>query len=191
MKKWAILLSLLCLITSCGELPPPNVDNLCAIFHEKPDWYVEAKQVSKRWRVSVPVLMAIMEQESRFVADARPPRMLLFGFIPWLRTSSAYGYAQAIDSTWDDYQDGVGSFISERDNFADGIDFIGWYINTCRTQLGISVQDTKNLYLAYYIGLDGYARRSHLKKMELQKTAAKVARRAVLFQNQLSKCQMN
>jgi hypothetical protein len=191
MKKLLILSALLWLIASCTELPPQNTDNLCAIFKEKPDWYVEAKQVNKRWGVSVPILMAIMEQESRFVADARPPRTKMLGFIPWLRPSSAYGYAQAIDSTWEDYQDSAGSFTSDRDNFADGIDFIGWYIHTCKIQLGISMLDTKNLYLAYYIGLDGYARRSHLKKTELQTTAAKVAKRAVLFQNQLSKCQIN
>jgi hypothetical protein len=39
------------------------------------------------------VQMAIMKQESAFVADARPPRDWFLGFIPLGRPSSAYGLA--------------------------------------------------------------------------------------------------
>ena len=41
--------------------------------------------------------MAIIKQESSFIADAKPDRRKLLGFIPWKRKSSARGYAQAID----------------------------------------------------------------------------------------------
>jgi hypothetical protein len=51
-----------------------------------------------------------MHQESRFVADAKPPRPWLFGIIPWFRNSSAYGYPQAQDSTWDWYLREAGSW---------------------------------------------------------------------------------
>lgn len=183
-------LSLL-LLTACAEIPPENTANLCAIFREKPYWYEKAKQASQRWKVSIPILMAIMSQESSFVADAKPPRTWLLGFIPWSRPSSAYGYAQAVDSTWDEYQDSVGGFIADRDDFADAVDFIGWYNHISHSQLGISLQDTKNLYLAYYVGLDGYAQKSYFKKTGVRKTATEVANRAVLFQKQLHRCQMN
>jgi len=179
------------LLVSCAELPPENVDNICAIFKEKPQWYEEAKQVERRWGVSVPILMAIMAQESGFVADAKPARTWLLGFIPWFRPSSAYGYAQAIDSTWDEYRDSAGSFTSDRDEFDDAVDFVGWYSHISHIKLGISLQDTKSLYLAYYEGLEGYAHKSYLKKTGIQKTAAKVARLAALFQNQLRRCQIN
>ncbi len=190
MKKLLIHSPLLWLLVSCAELPPRNIDNLCVIFKEKPHWYEEAKQVGQRWRVSVPTLMAIMAQESGFIADAKPPRTWLLGVIPWFRPSSAYGYAQAIDSTWDEYRDKAGGFTSDRDEFGDAIDFIGWYSHISHTRLGISLHDTKLLYLAYYEGLEGYAQKSYLKKTGVQKTAAKVARLAVSFQSQLSRCQI-
>lgn len=190
MKK-LLILSLLLALAGCAELPPKNADNVCAIFREKEQWYDDAKQAEQRWGVPVAVLMAIMHQESHFVADAKPPRTWLLGFIPWFRPSSAFGYAQVVDDTWDSYLDSAGSFWADRDDFADAVDFIGWYNYSSHIKLGIGLQNAKLLYLAYYEGFDGYKHKSYLKKTGLQKTADKVATRARLFQNQLSHCQMN
>lgn len=190
MKKLLILFLSLVLV-SCAELPPKNADNVCSTFKEKTDWYEEAKQASERWHIPIPILMAIMYQESGFVADAKPPRTWLLGFIPWTRPSSAFGYAQALDDTWDNYLDNAGSFSADRDDFADAIDFIAWYNYLSHTKLGISIQDAKNLYFAYHEGHEGYHHKSYAGKTDLQKAANKVAYRARLFQNQLSRCQMN
>jgi hypothetical protein len=186
-----VLCGLLLLLTACSELPPKNPDNLCAIFQEKSAWYEDSKQAAQRWSVPVPVLMAIMAQESSFVSDAKPPRTWLLGFIPWTRPSSAYGYAQAVDGTWELYQNKAASFGADRDDFSDAVDFIAWYNHISHKQLGIALHDVKNLYLAYYEGLEGYARKSYANNARLVKTAAEVARRAKLFQNQLSNCQIN
>jgi len=180
-----LLIFALLLLSSCAELPPKNADNICAIFQEKPDWYEDTQQAAQRWGVAVPTLMAIMHQESHFVADAKPPRVWLLGFIPWGRVSSAYGYAQALDATWDDYQHSAGSWFADRDEFADAVDFIGWYSRVCHERAGIALHDVKNLYLAYYQGIAGYRL---ARSSELQKTATQVAQRAKLFQNQLSLC---
>lgn len=120
------------------------------------------------------------------MADAQPPRPWLLGLIPLPRASSAYGYAQAKDETWDGYQAKAGS--ADRDDFADATDFIGWYCNISYTRLGISKLDAKNLYLAYHEGHRGYQRKSYLQKAGLVQIADKVARRAKLFQNQLDEC---
>jgi hypothetical protein len=135
--------------------------------------------------------MAIMHQESHFVADALPPRTWLLGIIPWFRPSSAYGYAQALDGTWDVYLDKAGSWGADRDDFADAADFIGWYSNLSNSKLGIAKGDAKNLYLAYHEGHGGYRHKSYLKKAWLKRTADKVAYRARLFQRQLNACKMN
>ena len=59
------------LLTACATLPPPsNVNNLCSIFRQYPDWYRATQDVSVRWRVPVTVQMAIMHQESKFDANA-------------------------------------------------------------------------------------------------------------------------
>lgn len=190
MKLFIVVLMLL-LLAACAELPPRNTDNLCAIFKEKPDWYAQSNQATQNWGVSVPVMMAIMQQESHFVADAKPPRTWLLGFIPWFRPSSAYGYAQALDGTWSEYRHNAGNFFADRDDFADAVDFIGWYVRESHSRAGIAVQDTRNLYLAYYTGIEGYLRNHHRKNAELQRIASKVAHQAQLFHWQLRHCQFN
>ena len=134
-------------------------------------------------------MMAIMHQESRFQSDARPPRRKLLGFIPWSRPSSAYGYPQAKDGTWKDYKRDAGGFGADRDDFADAIDFIGWYNFKSTRRNGISPHDTYGLYLAYHEGHGGYNRGSYLNKQWLIDVARKVNRRANSYQSQLNSCE--
>jgi hypothetical protein len=190
MKKCLMLFSLM-LLASCTAVPPKNADNLCATFKENEDWYEDAKESYKKWGIPVHVQMAIMHQESHFVADARPPRTRLLGFIPWFRPSSAYGYAQALDDTWDHYVDNAGSWWADRDDFTDAVDFIGWYSYTSHTQLGIPTSDAKGLYLAYHEGQRGYQRKAYLNNASLNRVADKVAHKAREFQRQLSTCKIN
>ena len=176
-------------LAACAAVTPKDSDNICATFREKEGWYDDAKESYEKWGVPISVQMAIMHQESRFVADAQPPRRWLLGFIPWFRPSSAYGYAQVKDETWDDYLDKAGSWSADRDDFADAADFIGWYSNISYSRLGISKGDAKNLYLAYHEGHGGYQHKSYLKKPWLQQVAIKVSTRATLFQRQLGTCE--
>jgi hypothetical protein len=190
MKKIVITLSVL-LLAGCASLPPKNTDNICSIFREKGDWYEDAQRTFKRWGVPIPVQMAIMHQESHFVADAQPPRTWLLGIIPLSRPSSAYGYAQALDGTWDQYLKSTANSGADRDEFADATDFIGWYCDISSTRLGVPKWDTKNLYLAYHEGHGGFQRKSYLRKSWLMQVADKVSRRALIFNSQLSDCKMN
>jgi len=187
--KNSLPLILLLSLTACTALPPKNSDNICSTFREKEDWYDDAKNSFEKWGVPIHVQMAIMHQESHFVADAEPPRPWLLGFIPLPRESSAYGYAQAKDETWDHYLDKTGRWGADRDEFADAADFIGWYCHVSNSRLGISKLDAKNLYLAYHEGHGGYQRKTYLKKAGLVQIANKVAKRAQLFQSQLGECQ--
>ena len=51
--------------------------------------------MESKWGTPPHIAMAIMKQESSFVADALPPRAYLLWVIPWGRVSPSYGYAQA------------------------------------------------------------------------------------------------
>ena len=176
------------LIAGCSSSPPRNVNNVCSIFDEKSGWYGDAKDASERWGTPVHVLMAIIRHESSFRADAKPPRTELLGFIPWTRPSSAYGYAQALDTTWDEYEDEAGGWFADRDDFEDAIDFVGWYTAESHRKLGISKWDARAQYLAYHEGHGGYARGTYKRKRWLMNTANRVQRTANNYAAQLKRC---
>ena len=188
---YRIIFLLLCvpLLHACLSSPPRNAENICQIFREKDDWYDDSKDAFEQWGVPIHVQMAIMYQESHFVAAAQPPRPWLLGIIPWFRSSSAYGYAQAQDGTWDDYIDSSGNWGADRDDFSDASDFIGWYCTVSSHRLGISKWDTNKLYLAYHEGNGGYQRKSYLSKPWLVRIAKKVHRKATRYRAQLKACE--
>ena len=176
------------LLAGCATTPPRNVENGCAIFREKDDWYRPLYASYKKWGVPVHVQMAIIYQESRFRPEAKAPRDYLLWVIPWGRKSSAYGFAQVKDDTWDWYIDKTGNWGADRDDLDDVADFIGWYGDLAHRKLGISKWDAYRLYLAYHEGLGGYQRKTYLKKAWLVKVAHKVSARAATYRAQLARC---
>ncbi|MEL0081579.1 MAG: transglycosylase SLT domain-containing protein [Gammaproteobacteria bacterium] len=180
----ALLLS----VSGCVTTPPRSPENLCRIFEEKDDWYKAAKRSEKKWGVPMQIQMAIIYQESGFRGRAKPPRKKLFGLIPTVRPSSAYGYAQVKDGTWDWYRDKSGNGIASRANFADAIDFVGWYGDRSQKMVGISKWDARNQYLAYHEGHGGYRKKSYRKKQWLVRVADKVKARADRYGAQLKGC---
>jgi hypothetical protein len=159
------------------------------MFREYPQWYRDAKDVERRWKVPVPVQMAIVHQESKFDAGARPPRTKFLWVIPWKRASTAYGYAQALNGTWSEYKRENGGLFSSRDSFGDGVDFIGWYANAANKKAGVSRSDAYPLYLAYHEGVGGYQRKTYLKKPWLINVARKVKAKSKIYAVQLNSCQ--
>ena len=184
----AILLSFL---ASCGGgnfSAPRNLDNACAIVDERPQYFRAMQDTERKWGVPVPVLMAIIHQESKFVGNARTPQRFALGIIPMGRQSSAYGYSQALDGTWDEYRDEQNRRGARRDRIDDATDFMGWYMTASRKNLGLSLGDAQSQYLAYHEGRTGYARGSHHDKAWLIEVAARVEARASSYSDQLAGC---
>lgn len=171
---------------------PANINNACAIFDEKGgwfnNWYRQARKVEKEFGVPVPVLMATIHKESAFQARAKPPRTKLLGFIPWKRPSDAYGYAQALSSTWQWYRDETGRQGADRNDFFDAIHFVGWYHHQSHIRNGVALHDAYNLYLNYYLGHGGYARGAARQNDWARGAAARVQRRADAYAAQLRGC---
>jgi hypothetical protein len=187
-----ILLALLpSLLVSCAKPRPHNTENICSIFSQYPRWYRHAKHAQDKWGVPIAVQMSIIYQESSFNARARPARKHLLWIIPLKRPSSAYGYSQALNNTWNDYQKQTGNGRGKRHAFDDACDFIGWYGNAAQRKLHIAPTNAYALYLAYHEGLGGYAKRSYLTQPWLIKASRRVANRAVIYQKQLNKCEGN
>ncbi|MFP1643724.1 transglycosylase SLT domain-containing protein [Pontitalea aquivivens] len=179
------------LVASCGggnNSAPRNLDNACALVRERPQYYTAMKRTEQRWGVPVAVQMATIHQESKFIGNARTPFRFALGVIPMGRQSSAYGYSQALDGTWDEYRRATGKRSARRDRIADATDFMGWYMHESQARLGISKYDARNQYLAYHEGRSGYARSSYNTKGWLVAVADRVQARANLYQQQLASC---
>ncbi len=179
------------LLASCGGgnySQPRNLDDACAFGRERPEYMRAMQRAERRWNVPVPVQMAMIHQESKFVGDARTPFRYVLGVIPMGRQSSAYGYAQAIDGTWEDYQSSGGRRRAKRDRIEDATDFMGWYMNLTVEKTGVPLHDARNQYLAYHEGHSGYLRGSYNSKAWLLRVADQVATRANMYNLQLIAC---
>ena len=184
------LFAFILLLSACVTKPQPNnIENVCAIFTQYPQWYWAAQETEKKWGVPVSVQMAIIHQESSFNGRAKPPRGKLLGIIPWKRPTTAKGYTQALNGTWKEYKDSAGKGYANRSAFAHATDFIGWYADSANRRAGIAKNDAYNLYLAYHDGIGGYQRGSYANKDGLLHVARRVESRAANYRNQLQQCQ--
>ena len=185
-------LAIIGLVASCGGggsyKAPRNLENACAIAAERPAYMRAMKATERRWGVPVYVQMATIHQESKFIGDARTPHRYALGIIPMGRQSSAYGYSQALDGTWDEYRKETGNRRARRDNIRDATDFMGWYMDGTTKRLGVSKQDAGSQYLAYHEGRNGFANGSHRGKPWLVSVAGKVQARSELYRMQLASC---
>src|SRR5690606_34624500 len=123
MQRCVLLALLSLLLTGCVSSPPDNPGNVCSIFEDRRSWYRAAQRAEKRWRVHIPVNMAIIFQESSYRGSAKLPRRYYLGFITGPRPSNAYGYAQALEGTWNEYKRTSGNGGARRSNFGDAVDF--------------------------------------------------------------------
>lgn len=188
-----LILIVLVVISGCAT-QPSNIKNACIIFEENGgwfnNWYKQAKKVEKEYGVPTSVLMATIWKESAFNAKARPPRKKLLGFIPWRRPSNAYGYPQALNSTWSWYRKDSGRGGADRDDFGDAVHFVGWYHYQSYKRNGISRQDAYHLYLAYYAGHGGYAKGSWKNNQHMKTAAARVAAMEKIYRQQIASCDL-
>jgi hypothetical protein len=190
MKKLILATMIVAFVASCGggSKAPRNLDNACSIVRQQPKILRAMKKTERKWNVPVHVQMAIVYQESKFVHDARTPVKYVLGVLPMGRQSSAYGYAQALDGTWKEYQRAEGGRGAKRTSIQDATDFMGWYMTKTTEVTGIPLHDARNQYLAYHEGRTGYLRGSYKSKSWLVRVADEVASRSIMYQIQLANC---
>ncbi|AJE45135.1 lytic transglycosylase [Celeribacter indicus] len=183
--------ALLLLVSACGSgnfSAPRDLDNACSIVAERPAYLRAMQNTQRKWGIPVNVQMATFYQESKFIGDARTPYRFVLGVIPMGRQSSAFGYAQALDATWEEYRKEQNRRGAKRDRIRDATDFMGWYMNKSYETLGIPKNDARSQYLAYHEGRNGYARGSHNSKAWLLRVSADVAKRSAVYREQLIAC---
>lgn len=192
MSRVLILLAVLALLAACGRerqfTAPSNVENACAIVQERPQYLRAMRAAERRWGVPVHVQMATIHAESSFIGNARTPHRFALGVIPVGRQSSAFGYSQALDGTWEEYVRETGNRRARSDNIFDATDFMGWYMTWTVRRNGIPMTDARNQYLAYHEGHAGFRRGSYNSKAWLIRVADRVATRAAMYERQLATC---
>ncbi len=193
MSRTLLALLVLLFVAGCGGRQPSftaprNLDNACLMERERPQYFAAMRATERRWGVPLPVQAAIIHAESRFIGDARTPVRYTLGVIPMGRQSSALGYSQALDGTWDEYVREAGGRRASRMDIRDATDFIGWYTNKTRERNGVPLTDARNQYLAYHEGHTGFARGSYNAKPWLLGVADRVASRAAMYDAQLRAC---
>ncbi len=186
-----LLLLVISFLVACVASQPNNITNVCSIFEDRRGWYSAAKSAEDRWGIPIAVNMAFIYQESSFIARAKPDRTRVLWVIPGSRPSSAYGYAQALDGTWDDYRVASRNRGASRSDFDDSIDFVAWYNGNSRRISNISAFDARNLYFAYHEGNGGYQRGTHHDKPWLLDAADRVQTNSERFAIQLNSCRRN
>ena len=176
-------------LVACTSNKVINTADSCIIFEQKKNWYKATKASYDKWKTPIALQLSIINQESSFSQFAKPERKKIFGLIPGSRPSTAFGFAQVTNPTWDWYKNKTGNNNASRANFNDVTDFIGWYTTQSEKMIGISKKDYFNQYLAYHEGQGGWKKQTFLEKNWLIEVAKKVERNAKMYNNQLSKCE--
>ena len=193
MSKTLRAMILVLLVASCGggqSSAPRDLDNACTILKERPEYVKAFRAVERKWGVPMHVQMATIHQESKFIADARTPFRYVLGVIPMGRQSSAYGYAQALDATWDEYREDQNRRSAKRDRIRDASDFMGWYMAQSNQRNGIAFTDARNQYLAYHEGHTGFRKGSYNRKSWLVEISGKVQARSEVYEQQIAACRL-
>ncbi len=193
MSRTLRAIGLLLIVAACGRgggsgVQPSGLDDACNILDQRPGYLKAFKAAERKWGVPVHVQMATIYQESKFDSDARTPFRYTLGVIPMGRVSSAFGYSQALDGTWEEYVVAQGKSRARRDNIRDATDFMGWYMDGTTQRLGVSKNDARNQYLAYHEGRTGFKRGTYRSKAWLVRVASDVDTRAQTYRQQLRRC---
>ncbi len=188
MRRTAIFLVLI--LASCVRetRPPERQENACSVLDQRPGWLRDMQKTEAVWGAPVSVQMAIIWKESNFRSRVKTRRTFFLGVVPTGFVSSAYGFSQALDGTWDDYRRDTGARRAKRSDFGDSADFIGWFMAKSRRVNGIAMTDAYNQYIAYNQGQAGFARGSYRGQDWLLDVAWQVQNRANIYESQLQAC---
>lgn len=193
LRPLAALLSAFVLTACAGLQPQPSnreIADACLLLQQNRPWQEALRDTARNWGAPMGFQLAVMKQESSFDAEARPPRgdAQWFGLVQGNYISSAVGYSQALDGTWEEYKRYTGRWNASRNNFHDSSDFIGWYYNATAKRTGLSQFDYRNHYLAYHEGASGYLKGTWKGKRWLVDVAGSVASQATRYEQQISNC---
>tara|TARA_B100001769_G_C22038333_1_gene558009 strand:+ start:519 stop:1133 length:615 start_codon:yes stop_codon:yes gene_type:complete len=180
-----IYLIIFLFLYSCSSIPK-NTNDGCSIFSERYWWYKHSKKIEQKWGVPIYIQLAFIKMESDFDWLAKPKREKIFKVIPFKRSSTSFGYSQAIKGTWKQYKSETNNPLATRTRYKDSVDFIGWYINKTEKILKISKNNVFKQYIAYHEGWGGY--KNYKKNQKVMQLANRVKIQSDKYKRQLENC---
>jgi len=168
---------------------PDDPGDACDMFQHQNGWWRAVRASEQRCGASPALQLAIIRQESGFRYRARPPEKHVLWIIPAGRVTTAHGYSQALNQTWDQYKRARGDDGVDRTEFSDATDFVAWFVSRSKSELGIPYSDARSHYLAYHEGRGGYARGSYRGDAALMSSARRVQGYYDTYAGQLARCQ--
>ena len=174
-------------LVSCSSVPK-YPQNACKIFGERYFYLKYSRAASKKWNVPISSILAVINKESGFRRFAKPKRTKIFKIIPYRRPSSSLGFSQAVNKTWDLYKKENNKPAALRVSFKNSSDFIGWYFWKTNKINKVSIKDTRNMYLNYYLGWGAYKNKAYEKDTKAIIFAKNVEKQAKIYKIQLQEC---
>lgn len=171
------------LLGGCSQ-QPIALNNACDILSLHPTWYRYHVHFAHKYSVPIPTVMAIIALESGFNAQARPVKSwLVKNYIPWEYASSSYGYSQATNASWKDFQRANPYSIYTRGDYVSSVAFVSWYLSTYAVSKGMTKIDDQ--YIIYH---DGPNKAANAISPATREYANKVSRLADTYERQLKQC---
>ena len=174
-------------LASCSYVPK-YPQNACKIFSEKYTYLKYSRAASKKWNVPISSILAVINKESGFRRFAKPKRTKLFKIIPYRRPSSSFGFSQAINKTWELYKKENNKPTALRISYRSSSDFVGWYFWKANKINKVSLSNTRDLYLNYYLGFSAYKNKAYRTDKKAIIFAMSVEKHAKVYKNQLREC---
>ena len=174
-------------IASCSSVPK-YPQNACEIFGEKYFYLKYTRAASKKWGVPISSILAVINKESGFKRFAKPKKLKIFKIIPYRRPSSSLGFSQAVNKTWDLYKKENNKPAALRISYKSSSDFIGWYFWKANKINKVSLNNTRDLYLNYYLGFSAYKNKAYQTDKKAIIYAKRVEKQAKIYKSQLLEC---
>ena len=143
-------------------------------------------RLAKKFNIKVNDQVSLLTPQMRVTAFGSVPKQKLFKVIPYKRSSSSFGYSQAVKGTWKQYKEETGNKFATRTRFKDSVDFIGWYTNKTEKILKVSKKDAFKQYIAYHEGWGNF--KNYKSNKKVINLANKVQKQSNTYKKQLQNC---
>lgn len=148
------VVSLLLIGVVCLAAPSAHAQtqDMCALMARNPGWAEAVRSASLTWRVSPGAILTVIDQESRFRANAKGAGAVDSNSV------RNFGFAQANLRTWNWFLRDTGRTSGSRSDFALSADFVGWHFTKMEARTGIPRSQFVSQYLIYKLGEGGFRR---------------------------------